>query len=147
MNRRTRASSAAVAVLVTASLLGGCAAPDLTGDVATRLQADVLAVSRASAGGNVPLARTALATLTRHVAAARRNGELSVERQDLIESSITEVSADLTALERQRAQAQAAEQARADEAAAAAAAAAAEEQAGPTPKDGPSPGKHRKHKD
>jgi len=132
---RRRARPGAVR-LVTAAivvpLLTGCAqsAPDLSPAAATRLQADVLAVSRASAADDLPAARAALAALTKTLASTRDGRGLSAERQNVIEASIAAVAADLTALEAQRAaqaQAQAAADAAALKAAAEGRAAAGEE--------------------
>lgn len=106
MTRRPlRAASSVVAAAVVVGLLAGCAdsAPDLTDDAATTLQADVLAVSQASAAGDLPAAHAALDTLTGHVASARKRGELSADRQELLAASIVLVSADLTALDQQAA--------------------------------------------
>jgi hypothetical protein len=92
-----RAACAVIAVIVV--LLSGCGSPDLADDAATRLQADVLAVSRSSAAGHLPAARAALGTLTQHVASAQADGDLSATRANQITASIDLVSADLTALE------------------------------------------------
>ena len=120
MTRNPRSTAAsALAVVVVAGLLAGCASPatDLAAGAATQLQADVLAVSRAAAVGDLPVARTELRTLTEHVTAARDGGKLSVERQRLIQATIALVSADLTTLETQTAQAAAANAASAQAAA------------------------------
>lgn len=118
MNRRPRPGStpAVVALVVTLAMLAGCArsAPDLADDAATRLQQDVLAVTQASAVGDLAAAHAALDALTSSVTSGRDSGEISAERQTEIEASIAAVSADLTTLE----QAAAAEQAAAEQAAA-----------------------------
>jgi len=121
VNRRA-ASWAVLAVVV---VLTGCGSPDLADDAATRLQADVLAVSRSSAAGHLPAARAALGTLAQHVASAQADGDLSAARSNQITTSIDLVSADLTALE-QAAAARAATRAAATKAAAQAAADAAQ---------------------
>ncbi len=89
-----------VAVLVT-GLLAGCAGaePDLTDDAGARLQADVLAVTRAAAADDLPAARAALDTLTTQLAADRKVGAVSADRGQLIEASIVLIAADLTTLE------------------------------------------------
>jgi len=138
--RRTSAVSIAATVVVAMGILTGCAgsAPDLAAATATRLQADVLAVSKASAAGNLSRAHNALNALTKHVNTARKANSLSAARQDRIKLAIALVTADLTALDAQAA-ADAADkaaanqaaddQAAADQAAADAAAQAAEDAA------------------
>jgi len=156
---RRLAVPVAIACLV-AGVLTGCArtAPELTGAVATRLQADVLAVSEASATGDLGAARAALGTLTSHVDAARGAGDLSPARQARIEAAAVLVSADLTDLEQQAAAAAAATaQAAAARAAAATLAAdkaaadqaaadraAAEKNAAKDPAPGGGPGKDKR---
>lgn len=133
MRRRARPGAVRlVTAAIVVPLLTGCAqsAPDLSPAAATRLQADVLAVSRASAADDLPAARAALAALTKTLASTRDGRGLSAERQNVIEASIAAVAADLTALEAQRAaqaQAQAAADAAALKAAAEGRAAAGEE--------------------
>jgi hypothetical protein len=102
--------SAAVAVVVGVALLAGCgrAAPDLGARAAGRLQADVLAVSQASAAGDLVGARARLTTLTDDVAAARTAGQLSAQRKRAIDASVVLVAADLSVLQRQAADARAA---------------------------------------
>lgn len=97
---RGAASCAVMAIIVI--LLAGCAGtPDLTANAATRLQADVQAVTQSSADGDIPGARAALDTLTRHVTSARASGDLSVRRTKQIEASIELVSTDLTVSEQE----------------------------------------------
>ncbi|MGV8967906.1 MAG: mucin-associated surface protein [Cellulomonas sp.] len=121
--RTARALTAAIVV----GLLAGCAGPtpDLTDDAAARLQADVLEVSRASAGGDLPTARAALDGLTVQLATERAAGGVSAERGQLIDAAIILVAADLSTLEQAAAEAQAV----------AAKAAAAAEQAAQAAKD------------
>ena len=145
MRRRARPGAVRlVTAAIVVPLLTGCAqsAPDLSPAAATRLQADVLAVSRASAADDLPAARAALAALTKTLASTRDGRGLSAERQNVIEASIAAVAADLTALEAQRAaQAQAQAQAAAD---AAALKAAAEGRAAAGEEKNQGSGKHDK---
>jgi hypothetical protein len=112
MSRRPRAlmSTGLATALVMLTLVSGCAHPatDLAAETAAQLQADVLVVSTSSAAGDLAAARAALDTLKQHTASARDGGTLSADRQTRIDDSIALVSADLTALEQQAAQAQAA---------------------------------------
>ena len=143
MRRRARPGAVRlITAAIVVPLLAGCAqpAPDLSPAAATRLQADVLAVSRASAADDLPAARAALAALTKTLASARDGRGLSAERQNVIEASIAAVAADLTALEAQRA-AQAEAQAAAD---AAAVKAAAEGRAAAGEEKNQGSGKHDK---
>jgi len=153
--RRRLAALTAIACLLTGVLTGcGETAPELSSAAAARLQADVLAVSEASATGDLEAARAALATLTSHVEAARGTGELSPGRQELIEASVVLVSADLTVLEQKAAATSqaaaeaaaleaAAMQAAADKAAADKAAAEKGADKGPAPGGGPGKDKHK----
>lgn len=134
MTRPARGRSSSAVVLLStallAGLLSGCAPePDLTDATATRLQGDVLEVTRAAATGDLPTARTALDALTAQLATERKSGALTPEREVLIDAAIVLVSADLTTLEadaaRVQAEAEAAEAAAAEAAATAAATKAA----------------------
>ena len=127
MTRPARGRSSSAVVLLTtallAGLLSGCAPePDLTDATATRLQGDVLEVTRAAAAGDLPTARTALDALTAQLATERESGALTPERKVLIDAAIVLVSADLTTLEADAARVQAEAEAAAAEAAATAAA-------------------------
>ena len=124
MTRPRGAASYAVMAII-AIVLAGCAGtPDLTASAATRLQADVRAVTQSSVDGDIPGARAALDTLTRHVTSARASNDLSVKRTKQIQASIELVSADLATAEQEERTLAAAKQAATRRAAAARAAAA-----------------------
>ena len=129
MTRPRGAASYAVMAII-AIVLAGCAGtPDLTASAATRLQADVRAVTQSSVDGDIPGARAALDTLTRHVTSARASNDLSVTRTKQIQASIELVSADLATAEQKERTLAAANQAATRRAAARAAAAKAAERA------------------
>jgi hypothetical protein len=79
--------------------LGGCAGQsDLPGDVATSMQAQVMAVSTASAALDYPAALTRLAELEVSLDDAVARGTITAERAQAIRSAIELVRADLTVL-------------------------------------------------
>ncbi|MGZ4748468.1 MAG: hypothetical protein ACXVYY_15440 [Oryzihumus sp.] len=81
--------------------LGGCATTGTADDhtlALAGLQRDVLSVSRAGAGRDLPAATAALATLRSHLDAARRSGRVSPAEATRIQAAADRVSADLAAL-------------------------------------------------
>ena len=81
--------------------LGGCASTGTADDhtlALAGLQRDVLSVSRAGAGRDLPGATAALATLRAHLDAARRSGKVSPAEAARIQAAADRVSADLAAL-------------------------------------------------
>lgn len=81
--------------------LGGCASTSTADDhtlALAGLQRDVLSVSRAGAGRDLPGATAALATLRAHLDAARRSGKVSPAEAARIQAAADRVSADLAAL-------------------------------------------------
>jgi hypothetical protein len=83
--------------------LGGCATTSTStaehhAQALAGLQRDVLSVSRAGAGRDLPAATAALATLRSHLDAARRSGQVSAVEASRIQAAADRVSADLVAL-------------------------------------------------
>ena len=134
VNRRVAA--AALALIVSAGALGGCAspAPDLDAAAAGQLQSRVLAVTQAAAADDSPGALKQLDELTTALDTAAADGKVSFKRHQSIKSSIDAVRNDLNARIAQQqaakdAAAKAAEEEKAAQAAADAAAKAAADQA------------------
>ncbi|WP_411374153.1 hypothetical protein ACLH0K_13950 [Arthrobacter sp. MPF02] len=88
-----RLTGAAVAV----SLLAGCSAPDLDGEVATRLQQRVAAAKGFAVGQDYPAALAELEQLSRDVTAAAGQGRVSEPRKGRIDAAITTIRNDLEA--------------------------------------------------
>ncbi|MEJ3404597.1 hypothetical protein WDJ51_07630 [Rathayibacter sp. YIM 133350] len=157
VKRRAMIASGALAIaLATGIGLSGCAGDPYDAKTAEALQAQVLAVTQASAAGDWTTATAKLDALTADAADARADGRIDDKRYDSISAAIALVGSDLAANVR-AAQEQAAEQQRiADEQAAQAAQAALEQQQqeqapapapAPKPDDKGGPGKDKGPKD
>ncbi|WP_400160464.1 mucin-associated surface protein [Arthrobacter sp. BPSS-3] len=134
VNRRV--AGAALALIVGAGALAGCAsvAPDLDAAAAGQLQSRVLAVTQAAAADDSPGALKQLDELTTALDTAAADGKVSFKRHQSIKSSIDAVRNDLnTRIAQQQAAkdaaAKAAEEEKAAQAARDAAAKAAADQA------------------
>lgn len=134
VNRRV--AGVALALIVGAGALSGCAAPapDLDAAAAGQLQSRVLAVTQAAAAGDSPGALKQLDELTTALDTAAADGKVSFKRHQSIKSSIDAVRNDLNARIAQQqaakdAAAKAAEEQKAAQAARDAAAKAAADQA------------------
>lgn len=134
VNRRV--AGAALALIIGAGALGGCAspAPDLDTAAAGQLQSRVLAVTQAAAADDSPGALKQLDELTTALDTAAADGKVSFKRHQSIKSSIDAVRNDLNARIAQQqaakdAAAKAAEEEKAAQAARDAAAKAASDQA------------------
>lgn len=99
MTRLPRASRAAIAAVILAVTLSGCAGdPSALGQsTAERLQTGVRAVATSAAAGDYTSAQSALDTLQAGLLAASAAGEVTGERSARIQSAINLVGADLNA--------------------------------------------------
>lgn len=99
IGRSVRATVAvAVAVVLLAGGLGGCAAEsDLSADAATRLQHEVAAVVAAAESGRYDEALASAAAVRTQLERAADAGELSVERYRLVDDALTRTETELTA--------------------------------------------------
>jgi hypothetical protein len=90
-----------VAALATAMGLVACGGANSNSGLSTaaakRLQADVLAVTRAAAARNFTAAQAGLVVTRRDLAAAQNDGQVSADRAQRVQSAIDKVSADLRA--------------------------------------------------
>lgn len=89
------------AALCAGAVVAGCSstgsAGDLSAAAATRLQADVLAVTRAAAEHRWSAADAALTRLRGDLATALANGQISVERASTVRADAATVAADIAA--------------------------------------------------
>ncbi|GEM_PF-3199192 len=92
-----RAVVVGAALLVAALVLGGCAAPELSGDRAHTLQQDVLVVTQAAHEGRLDAARALLDRLRADAEQGREAGEISAERFATIDAALDDVAAELDA--------------------------------------------------
>ncbi|TLM84514.1 hypothetical protein FDW83_07280 [Pseudarthrobacter sp. NamE2] len=88
-----RLAGAAMAV----SLLAGCTAPDLDGDVAIQLQQRVATAKQYAAGQDYPAALAELDQLSQEVTAAAEQGRVSEPRKGRIDAAISTIRNDLEA--------------------------------------------------
>lgn len=95
----TRLSVAASAVVLTIGALSGCTQPppDISSAEAVKLQASVMAVTKAAAGGQIAAAISALDALQAKLQEAAAAGTVTANRYTRIKASIDLVRADLTA--------------------------------------------------
>lgn len=100
---RTRASVASLALLLLVGALGGCApsGQQVDAETAGRLQASVLAVTRAAAAGDFSEATAALDALEEQVMEGTASGAIDPDRSARIQASIGLVRADLAVAEPQ----------------------------------------------
>jgi hypothetical protein len=111
--------------LLAAALAGcGSASPDLNTDAAQKLQAKVLTVTQAAAGGDPAGALRSLDDLVAELDASAAEGNVSFKRHQSITKAVEAVRADLNSAKAEADAAAAAAKASADAAAAQAAAAA-----------------------